>query len=53
MDIGSWLSSASQQLRRRGLIELANRRLTIMYRPGLEEIAEFDPSYLYLNEQQL
>jgi CRP-like cAMP-binding protein len=37
-----------QQLRRRRLIELENRRLTILDREGLEEVAEFDPDYLYL-----
>ena len=37
-----------QELRRRGLVELGNRRLTILDRPGLEDVAEFDPSYLYL-----
>jgi len=36
-----------QELRRRGLIELENRQLTIRDRHGLEGIAEFDPSYLY------
>lgn len=37
-----------QELRRRGLVELENRRLSIRDRKGLEGIAEFDPSYLYL-----
>ena len=37
-----------QELRRRGLIELENRQLTIVDRRGLEGVAEFDPSYLYL-----
>jgi CRP-like cAMP-binding protein len=37
-----------QELRRRSLVELENRQLTILDRSGLEGIAEFDPSYLYL-----
>ena len=42
-----------QELRRRGLIELGNRRLTILDRRGLDGIAEFDPSYLYLDRIDL
>lgn len=42
-----------QELRRRGLIELENRRLTLRDRRGLEGIAQFDPSYLYLDADQL
>jgi CRP-like cAMP-binding protein len=38
-----------QELRRRGLVELGNRNLTILDRRGLEGIAEFDPAYLYLD----
>lgn len=38
-----------QELRRRGLIELESRQLTILDRAGLEGVAEFDPSYLYLD----
>lgn len=37
-----------QELRRRGLVELENRQLTIVDRRGLEGVAEFDPGYLYL-----
>lgn len=37
-----------QELRRRGLVELENRNLTILDRRGLEGLAEFDPAYLYL-----
>lgn len=37
-----------QELRRRGLIELGNKRLTILDRPGLQGVAEFDTNYLYL-----
>ena len=39
-----------QELRRRGLIDLENRHLTIRDRRGLEGVAEFDPSYLYLDK---
>ncbi len=42
-----------QELRRRGLLELENRRLTIRDRRGLEGVAEFDASYLYLDMQRL
>jgi CRP-like cAMP-binding protein len=42
-----------QELRRRGLIELENRRLTIRDRRGVEGLAEFDPAYLYLDRHQL
>jgi CRP-like cAMP-binding protein len=42
-----------QELRRRGLVELENRKLTIVDRRGLEGVAEFDPSYLYLDRHPL
>ena len=42
-----------QELRRRGLVELESRRLTIRDRAGLEGLAEFDPTYLYLEPQQI
>jgi hypothetical protein len=38
-------------LRRRELIELTNRRLTILDREGLTALAEFDPAYLYLERR--
>ena len=38
-----------QELRRRGLVELENRQLIILDRRGLEGVAEFEPSYLYLD----
>jgi CRP-like cAMP-binding protein len=38
-----------QELRRRGLVEVANKQVTILNRPGLEGVAEFDPTYLYLD----
>lgn len=37
-----------QELRRRQLIELENRRVTILDVDRLRTLAEFDPSYLYL-----
>jgi CRP-like cAMP-binding protein len=37
-----------QELRRRGLVEFENRFVNIIDRRGLEGVAEFDPSYLYL-----
>jgi len=40
-----------QELRRKGLVEFENRHLTILDRPGLEGIAEFDPNYLYLERR--
>ncbi len=40
-----------QELRRRGLIELGNRRVTLLDRPALEGLAEFDPAYLYLDRR--
>jgi CRP-like cAMP-binding protein len=40
-----------QALRRRGLIELENKRLTILDLGQLREVGEFDPSYLYLERR--
>lgn len=37
-----------QEMRRRGLVELESRQLTILDKAGLEAVAEFDPGYLYL-----
>lgn len=42
-----------QELRRRGLIELENRQLTILDRRGLEGVAEFDSAYLYLDRRNI
>jgi CRP-like cAMP-binding protein len=39
-----------QEIRRRRLVELENRQLTILDRGGLEDLAEFDPAYLYLEQ---
>ena len=40
-----------QELRRRGLIEVEQRQVTILDRKRLEALAEFDPSYLYLDKR--
>ena len=40
-----------QELRRMGLIELENRRLTILDLLGLHRVANFDPAYLYLDKR--
>ncbi len=42
-----------QELRRRKLIALENRRVTILDRPRLEALAEFDPRYLSLELREL
>ena len=42
-----------QSLRRRGLVELESRQLTIRDRRGLEGVAEFDPAYLYLDRRSV
>ena len=40
-----------QELRRMGLIELENRRVSILDLPGLHGVADFDPTYLYLEKR--
>jgi CRP-like cAMP-binding protein len=40
-----------QELRRRGLVDLQNRRVTIFDLPALEAVAEFDDAYLYLDKR--
>lgn len=40
-----------QELRRRGLVEFENRYVTILDPRALEGLAEFDPSYLYLDSR--
>lgn len=40
-----------QELRRRDLIHLESRRVTILDFGGLSALAEFDPSYLYLERK--
>jgi len=42
-----------QELRRRGLIELENRCLTILDRRALEAVAQFDDAYLYLDHRKV
>lgn len=42
-----------QELRRRNLLELENRQLTILDPRGLKGLAQFDPSYLYLERSRL
>lgn len=42
-----------QELRRSGLIESENRHITILDKPGLEALAEFDPGYLHLDKRAL
>lgn len=41
-----------QELRRRGLVEFEQRYVTIVDRRGLEGLAEFDSSYLYLDRRK-
>ena len=41
-----------QELRRMQLIELENRRLTILDLDGLHGVADFDPAYLYLGKRR-
>lgn len=40
-----------QELRRMGLVELQNRRVSILDIKGLKGIAEFDPAYLYVEKR--
>ena len=40
-----------QELRRKRLVELQNRRVTIVDLPALKTIAEFDDAYLYLDKR--
>lgn len=42
-----------QELRRKGLVEAANRHIRILDRAGLEAVADFDPGYLQLHRRQL
>ena len=48
---GVHVNRTLQELRRRGLIEVERGRVTILDRPGLEAVAEFDPAYLYLERK--
>jgi len=40
-----------QALRRQSLIELENKRLTILNLAELQKTGDFDPAYLYLHRQ--
>ena len=40
-----------QELRRRGLVELNRRQVTILDIEALEQVAEFDSCYLYLDKR--
>jgi hypothetical protein len=42
-----------QELRRRQVIEVENRAVTILDLEALESIAEFDPAYLHLEKRPL
>jgi CRP-like cAMP-binding protein len=42
---------ALRELKDRGLIELQQKHLTILDLPGLQQLAEFKPGYLHLEEQ--
>ena len=45
---GVHVNRTLQELRRMGLIEVGSKRVTIQDWPALQSVAEFDPSYLYL-----
>lgn len=45
------LNRTLQELRREGLIELQQRRMTILDLPRLKALAEFKPNYLHLGER--
>ncbi|MCJ2009095.1 helix-turn-helix domain-containing protein [Methylobacterium sp. J-092] len=45
------LNRTLQELRREGLIELQQRRMTILDLPRLRALAEFKPNYLHLGER--
>jgi len=40
-----------QELRKRKLIEVENRRARILDLPGLKFVGDFDPYYLYLEKR--
>lgn len=42
-----------QELRRMGLVEAQNREITLLDKPRLESLAEFDPLYLQLERRSL
>jgi CRP-like cAMP-binding protein len=45
---GVHVNRTLQELRRMGVIDVVSKRVTIRDWPGLQAVAEFDPSYLYL-----
>lgn len=45
------LNRSLQELRRRRLLDVENRRVTILDERALVKLAEFDPGYLYLERQ--
>lgn len=42
-----------QELRRKGLVETADRQITILDKRGLKSVAQFDPGYLHLERRAL
>jgi hypothetical protein len=40
-----------QTLRKQGLIQVENRRATILDLQGLQSVGEFDPDYLFLEKR--
>ena len=42
----------ARQVREGGLVEVKDRRVHILDRQGLEQVAEFDPLYLYLHRRE-
>ena len=48
---GVHVNRTLQELRRRGLIEVEGRRATMLDFDALKALAEFDPSYLYLERK--
>ena len=41
-----------QELRKQGLIQLESRRVDILDLDALKAVAEFDPTYLYLEKMK-
>jgi len=48
---GVHVNRTLQLLRRQALIQLENKRLTILDFPALQKVGQFDPSYLYLERE--
>lgn len=49
---GVHVNRTLQELRRRELIEVESKRVTIRNLPALQAVAEFDPAYLYLERRR-